>query len=149
MSQKVCARCHVLKDCTEFDFKNRAKEIRQAACKSCAREYSREHYHRNRDKALEKAKHHNDKYKAQKREITARLKNRPCTDCGLSFPWYCMEFDHRVPETKLGDIANMKNDKAVSVPAFEAELAKCDVVCANCHRARTFHRHNHRDRKTA
>lgn len=57
-------------------------------------------------------------------------------DCGLH-PEYTqvLEFDHRPEEVKLFHIS----DKMTSgtFDAFKAEVAKCDVVCANCHRVRT------------
>lgn len=47
-----------------------------------------------------------------------------------------MEYDHRPGEKKLFTIARM----VVAQRSWEliaAEIAKCDLVCANCHRYRT------------
>ena len=64
------------------------------------------------------------------------LKDRPCEDCGGTFhPWQ-MDFDHREPETKLGNVGDMLSDKC-SMEAILAEIEKCDLVCACCHRHRT------------
>lgn len=65
-------------------------------------------------------------------------KARPCHDCGVTFPHYAMDFDH-VPERgpKLFTIAS---NLGRSIEVLEAEIAKCDLVCANCHRSRTHHR---------
>lgn len=68
------------------------------------------------------------------RELIATAKNRPCTDCGGTFPLVCMDFDHRDPSTKLFTIAaGLQRSHA----SLLAEIAKCDVVCSNCHRVRT------------
>ena len=59
----------------------------------------------------------------------------PCTDCGENYPYYVMEFDH-LPEfekkfniSMLGKVANLRE--------LQAEIAKCEVVCSNCHKIRT------------
>ena len=64
------------------------------------------------------------------------LKSNPCTDCGNNYPYYIMEFDH-VPERgeKLYNIAELANQKVTSARC-KKELAKCDLVCANCHKIR-------------
>jgi hypothetical protein len=62
------------------------------------------------------------------------LKNRPCMDCGGRFPPECMDFDHRDPSTKNGGVAQMWAHK---METLLAEIALCDLVCANCHRIRT------------
>ena len=49
-----------------------------------------------------------------------------------------MDFDH-VNGDKLDDIFAMRM-RTVSREAIAAEIAKCEVVCANCHRARTHMR---------
>jgi transposase len=63
------------------------------------------------------------------------LKAAPCLDCSKTFhPWQ-MDFDHRPGTEKVGSIAfllgSMNKDKVL------AEIAKCDLVCALCHRHRT------------
>lgn len=65
------------------------------------------------------------------------LKQGPCMDCGGSFPPVCMDFDHRPGVVKLFAIATGLNRSMESV---KAEIAKCDLVCANCHRIRTHSR---------
>lgn len=83
-------------------------------------------------------KESNNKYQGAFREYITDLKTiTPCTDCKKSFPHYIMEFDH-ARGTKLGNIT-------VLVAKFGKkrlleEIAKCDIVCANCHKIRTFNR---------
>jgi hypothetical protein len=67
-----------------------------------------------------------------------RLKDKPCADCGQKFPPYAMDFDH-VDENKLENVSRIASRHG-SLKAMEAEAAKCEVVCAVCHRIRTFTR---------
>jgi hypothetical protein len=62
-------------------------------------------------------------------------KGAPCADCGGSFPYYVMDFDHREDEIKLFNVS--KGMLSLGRAAVLAEIAKCDVICANCHRIRT------------
>lgn len=65
--------------------------------------------------------------------------NRPCMDCGLIFHPVCMDFDHRPGETKKSGISQLtKHGRSNAV--IMAEVAKCDLVCAVCHRLRTHTR---------
>ena len=73
--------------------------------------------------------------------LVAALKDRPCSDCVVKYPRPVMEFDHRDPSTKdrrFGGPGGMAARTSVAV--FLAEVEKCDVVCANCHRMRTWAR---------
>ena len=71
------------------------------------------------------------------------LRKVPCADCGGRFAGHQMDFDHRDPTTKSFVLCSGR--AALKSPAqLLAEAAKCDVVCANCHRIRT--RHLHRER---
>lgn len=72
------------------------------------------------------------------RELDA-LKDVPCFDCGVRYPPYVMDFDHRNPEEKFSGLNLMKTYSRTKVLE---EIAKCDVVCANCHRERTNARRN-------
>jgi hypothetical protein len=55
-------------------------------------------------------------------------------DCGSTYPYYVMDFDHR--ENKKFNIG--PNSYSTSFADLKAEIDKCDVVCANCHRERTY-----------
>jgi hypothetical protein len=70
----------------------------------------------------------------QHKEWLAQVKDKPCADCGGRFPTVCMEFDHRDPAEKSFGISESALRARASL---EAEIAKCDVVCSNCHRIRT------------
>ena len=59
----------------------------------------------------------------------------PCKDCGNHFPACCMEFDH-VDTNKHGEVGLMVS-RGRSWEDVTAEMAKCDIVCSNCHRIRT------------
>lgn len=75
------------------------------------------------------------RYNAPKRRYIVAAKKRPCLDCGKRFPTCCMDFDHRDPKEKCFSIG--VGYRSVSLDALIAEIAKCDLVCANCHRIRT------------
>jgi hypothetical protein len=72
----------------------------------------------------------------QKREEINNLKRQPCMDCGISYPPYVMQFDHRDPLTKKFSIGEQVYNKSMSL--LLAEVAKCDIVCANCHAERSW-----------
>jgi len=60
------------------------------------------------------------------------FRTHPCVDCGETDP-VVLEFDRR--SDKAFSIAQGLRDR--SWPSLLKEMAKCDVVCANCHRRRT------------
>ena len=67
-----------------------------------------------------------------------RLRDVPCADCGRRFPPCSMDFDHRDPTQKRSTVPAMIGRAGDA--RILAEAGKCDIVCANCHRARTFDR---------
>lgn len=79
-------------------------------------------------------------YVARMRAIIEERKAVPCADCGGRFDTVCMDFDHRPGEVKRFSIGD---GKSYGEKVLLAEIAKCDVVCANCHRLRTFRSRNH------
>lgn len=62
-----------------------------------------------------------------------------CADCGGSFPPECMDFDHL--GDKVDGVATMVS-RTKPWEEIEAEIAKCELVCANCHRIRTKRRYS-------
>lgn len=77
-------------------------------------------------------------YREQQRELVRRAKDRPCADCGVKYPYYIMEFDHRPEEIKKFGVN--KGPGRHGTQKILDEIAKCDVVCANCHRKRSHQR---------
>lgn len=96
------------------------------------REARLRHYHANREQYLER----NRQRKLEMREHVSLVKSVPCQDCEGEYPTYVMDLDHRDPNEKCGNI-----DKFINLGSWKkllAEIEKCDVVCANCHRERTW-----------
>lgn len=69
-----------------------------------------------------------------RQKLLQRLKDRPCMDCGDWFPTCAMQFDHREPDKKLCNVSRLRSS---SIKKLLEEIAKCDIVCANCHFIRT------------
>lgn len=125
------------------------------------KEYHRQYYLRNREKRLEQSRRWIEKNPEKhlaalgkwkksergqllvKRQRARRLqrqkdfingfKNRPCADCGIQYPSYVMDFHHRDPSDKDFTVARIKGKPR---KVIKAEIEKCDLVCANCHRER-------------
>ncbi len=74
------------------------------------------------------------RYTTRNRDFVDGYKAAPCTDCGHTYPPECMDFDHIDPTTKRCNVAALSNN---SIDAILAEIQKCELVCANCHRIRT------------
>lgn len=80
--------------------------------------------------------------KERRKDATTLLrayKARSCLDCGVQYPYYVMQLDHRDPNEKILHPGNVPA-KGWSRERMLAEYDKCDVVCANCHAVRTHQR---------
>jgi hypothetical protein len=112
----------------------------QWACKTCwkkiASKRSKAHYHANKEYYRERNKRHKLELMAF---IRALKDNKRCTDCQKKFRYYVLQFDH-VRGVKSYDVSRMRSLN--SKKAVLNEVAKCDLVCANCHAERTFKRSN-------
>ena len=98
------------------------------------RECHKRYYLRNRKLYREK----NIKRRNGLISFVIALKQKPCMDCGVQYPPYVMDFDHRDKRTKAAGINQMINLHSYSKDKILAEINKCDLVCANCHRIRTY-----------
>ena len=79
-------------------------------------------------------------------EIQQYKSTTPCTDCKQCYPHYVMDFDHVTGE-KLANVADLTRTNHSRKQVWE-EIAKCELVCANCHRARTHFRRQERKKHT-
>lgn len=85
---------------------------------------------------IKKKRAHDLARKLNRSKIIQEIKlARGCADCGYRLHGEALEFDHL--ENKKHEISAIRGNKWEDVLA---EIAKCDVVCANCHRVRTVRR---------
>jgi hypothetical protein len=131
---RVCTGCGDTKPASEFSVKNTITGRQATRCLACVAAASREHYRRNRETYLTRARSR-ERWSNPKRSYRLDyLSTHPCIDCGETDP-LLLEFDHRVGETKLNDVSRLIRERKWSDVA--AEIAKCDVRCVSCHRRKT------------
>jgi hypothetical protein len=136
---KRCSMCGQVKPLEEFHRNRTKKDGLQLRCRTCNIETNKRWYRENPDvrerrmdeqaRVLRRTRH---------REIWAYLCEHPCVDCGESDP-IVLEFDHL--RDKVANISKLASTKRPWKVILE-EIAKCEVVCANCHRRRTAERVN-------
>lgn len=124
-----CTLCGVLKPLAEF---HRRGTGYQTWCKVCRKGYDARYHAGRRTLRI-----------AQKRERVGYLvawmrdlKSQPCADCGGRFHPAAMTFDHLPGTTKRAHIADLIRHGSIGLA--RAEIAKCEIVCANCHAVRTY-----------
>lgn len=127
---KRCGRCGIDKPIDAF---HRRGARTQAWCKPCRRAYDAAYHRSTRERRITQAKARS----AQFRAWYVKLKEgRPCADCGGVFHPVAMQWDHRPGSGKRADVANLRSSHSRRLVL--EEIAKCDLVCANCHAVRTF-----------
>src|SRR5438270_1283965 len=133
---KTCTRCQKPQDLSNFNFKNRERCTLQPHCRSCSRAYAKSHYSRNTSYYTEKARTRNRLVRQEiQQRLLSYLSTHPCVDCGESDP-VVLDFDHKEIRSKLDNIGDMIK-RRLSWSRIGAELEKCLVRCAKCHRRRT------------
>lgn len=116
METKICTKCGRELPLEMFNWRDKNKGTRRADCKECHSGYMKQKYQ-------------------QSKEVISNIKSEQgCAKCGDT-RGYVLDYHHINPETKTAGIARMVsnhynplNDKTLQ------EMAKCIVLCANCHR---------------
>ena len=88
-----------------------------------------------KDKTKERTKRARTKLSHRFRDIK---EERGCKDCGKEYPHWILDFDHLPQHKKRGSPLHIAS--RYGLEAGLEELKKCDVVCSNCHRQRTWER---------
>lgn len=106
------------------------------------KEYRKKHYDLNREKSIKASMDFINNRRKENREYTNLIKSSsPCTDCQIKYPPYVMQFDHLDAKAKVDSVANLVG-AGVSLQKIKDEIAKCELVCSNCHWIRTHNRRN-------
>lgn len=132
---KTCSWCSVSKPVEEFV---KLGSGTKAHCLECNRRRQREQYAANPSRRLKAIARNVKNYRRRFQRFIEEFKSRPCTDCGGIFDSCAMDFDH-VRGEKLFNVSMMLQ-QGCGQERILAEIAKCELVCANCHRVRTKNR---------
>jgi len=136
---KQCSVCGEVKEEEEFNFRHKDKGQKWGTCKVCQANQRKTWYENNKEKQIETVRTNRQRaIREAQTYIWNYLLNHPCVDCGETNP-VVLEFDHvRGQKRKaVGDFARA----GYSIETISAEIEKCEVRCANCHRIKT-----HRER---
>lgn len=128
----ACKRRRTLRHCTI----NKSRSTgRNHSCRECHRIYTRRHYAENKRYYVDKAKRITAAQRERMRKIVNEVKSAPCVDCGRRYHPVAMDLDH-VRGRKVTELSRMCGG-GWSERRIMAELKKCEVRCAVCHRLRT------------
>ena len=94
-------------------------------------QYQKDQYQKNKKKKIEQSQIH--KKASIKRNNAYTLEHRrshPCIRCGEDNP-LCLSV-HHIRGGKIGNVSDLAN-KGWSIASIDAKIAKCEVICHNCH----------------
>jgi hypothetical protein len=133
---KTCSECRQEKPTTEYHRNKSKRDGLQSMCKRCRKSYTKQHYEANKQSYVDRSKTQTKRYK----EWYLSLKSGPCADCGKNYHPCQLDFDHIGSDKQfnIGDAIR----KGFGKDRILAEIEKCELVCANCHRLRTYKRLN-------
>jgi hypothetical protein len=126
---RICSICKQVKNLEKDFYKGRGyRGGYRSHCKKCARSFKTQ----TPEQTLLRV------YRTRRRNrqfIWDYYSTHPCVDCGEPDP-RVLELDHCRGDDKVAGVSQLVHNTR-SLKTIVAEIAKCDVVCANCHRIRT------------
>ncbi len=132
MEVKCCTRCSEIKSHGEFAWKNKSNKLLSSECKECHRKLRKQYYEKNKTIEIRRLK----KARKNKKEWFRNYKKKlECEKCGENRP-ATIQF-HHLFDNKEGEISKMVA-KGFSEKRIIEEIAKCEVLCANCHMQEHF-----------
>ena len=130
---KICSKCKQSLPYEAFNISRQKKDGLQSYCRECWKIAYKDTYYRNGHEQERLAKKRAE-LRSAAAEYIRKAKDIPCTDCGIKYPYYVMQFDHLDPNMKSFGLGG---GQVRSLAQIKREIAKCEVVCANCHMERT------------
>lgn len=134
MNVKICKTCNIEKDISLFEKrKNNCRKCNSAKRKNRYKEHP-EIYALHKEKNIQLRNR-------QRKELGDKINQfkKKCLYCGYSQFTQCLQFHHLDPSKKESKISKMISDN-INEKLILEEIAKCIVLCANCHQA--FHNNN-------
>jgi len=132
---KTCVTCGTEKHEEEFNWRYKSLGIRHPTCRECQKGFRKNWYEDNKERHLKQVQDRKREARTVAREYVWKyLSTHPCEQCGESDP-VVLEFHHvggkdmAISEFVAG---------GYSVVTIQAEIDRCVVLCANCHRRKTM-----------
>lgn len=136
---KTCTACKQELPLEAFGKNKANKDGLNYTCRPCTNQRMRDN-HKKRVSDPEKLNKHNERIRlraqARKAHIVHRVFGGHCYDCGEAYPDCVFDFHHEGEEKQANP--SQLIGRNMMKEAF-AELEKCVMLCANCHRMRHFH----------
>lgn len=85
------------------------------------------------EKNSEKRKAITNRQRQEARDFIRSCKDVPCERCGIKWHPAAMDFHHKDSTQKESEISTSVR-KGWSIKRIRAEIAKCEIICSNCHR---------------
>ena len=135
LKKKKCPACKLFLLASEFHLNASKADGLGSQCRKCTKVSQHKWYVKNKERHKKNvATRDAIRSKECRKKVVVYLWAHPCVDCGEDDP-IVLEFDH-VRGEKVTTISKMVGE-SYSWPTIEAEIAKCEVRCANCHRRKT------------
>lgn len=150
MGMKTCNGCSQKLELSQFARNTSKRDGLQSRCRKCNNKYQKTWYSNNAE--LQKSRVRASKLRKKgdglsihypsylQKEVYEILLAAPCVQCGEARP-ECLEFDHIDPTSKVAAVSTMVYRRESREKVLE-EIAKCQVLCANCHRIKTARERN-------
>jgi hypothetical protein len=116
--RRTCSRCHQSKPVSAYYVNPTRSSGIHAYCKACFNAYT------------------TDRFRRRKKQAVEYLGGR-CADCKGVYPYFVYDFHHLDATEKELQFTSLRRR---AWPAIQAELDKCILLCANCHRIRHWER---------
>ena len=134
---RACTKCGEVKPLDAFPPVRRGEPKLQTWCRDCFAEANARNYRANRDRERARIYTYVAERRAEVRQkIIEYLRAHPCVDCGEQ-DIVVLEFDH--VGDKVADVSVYAGGGRTWA-RVKAEIEKCEVRCANCHRRKTRER---------
>lgn len=131
---RQCSKCGRLLPLSEFHLRDVTTGHRRNDCRACKRQYHKVYYREHRERYREHQRRNQPKRRERnRRKLLEYLADKSCVDCGET-DRVVLELDHVRGEKNfnIGSMVSMFSWQRIA-----AELEKCEVRCANCHRRKT------------
>lgn len=138
-----CIRCGEMKPASAFNARASGSAFLHSWCKACFSTYKAERHQLNHDREMRRINRNKMAAVAANRaRLAAYVADHPCVDCGERDP-IVLDFDH-VRGPKVAEVSRLVAS-GIGWEKIAAEIAKCEVRCANDHRRVTHGRRQRRD----